>query len=293
MQSTTRMTSALALWVVSMAIFIFSSPSHVRAVKAFTIQTNSIHPRSIRTPFSHSSRPSSDLLTLNAAEITGVTTEQSLLKVPNKINSKESKRQLQLRKSAWIEKSVKYYSTVMRNDRRRQKGQFKPSDLSLETHRNNLLTAKKLYHARNKIQIGELTHAEFIYRKLINDMFQEEKDGEDCDHAQLAVSTLLLALLLQRQQDPEQVRDVFVNFFTYIHRREDDGLLECTCCAKVMQAFALFEMKQGNKKKSYRLARMAVQMDEDLSGLLNWKQFRDVEEEVKSSWRLKIENENC
>ena len=55
---------------------------------------------------------------------------------------------------------------------------------------------------------------------------------------------------------------------------------ECTCSAKVLQAFALFEMKQGNVKKAYALIQMAVKLDHELEPVLSWKQFRDAKEIV-------------
>jgi hypothetical protein len=193
-----------------------------------------------------------------------------------------SKRVLQVRKRNWIEKSTAYYSTVMRNESRRARGQIKPSQNTLDYHKRNLAMAKKLYFARNKIKTGALNHAETIYRKLIDELIQEEEDEEECDHAQLAISTLLLALLLQRKNQVTETRKVFNRFFTIIHSRnnqvEDDQDTECACSAKVLQAYALFEMKQGHVRKAYRLAQMAVKLDSELYPLLQWKQFRDAKE---------------
>ena len=114
---------------------------------------------------------------------------------------------------------------------------------------------------------------------------------------------LLLTLLLQRKPNHvKETRAVFVEFFRIVtqdsnqdpasrhhhhhhhHRRRDrDGsssssFKECTCSAKVLQAFALFEMKQGRVKKAYSLAKMAVEMDPELEPLLRWKQFRVAQE---------------
>lgn len=193
-----------------------------------------------------------------------------------------SKRVLQVRKRNWIEKSTAYYSTVMRNESRRARGQIKPSQNTLDYHKRNLAMAKKLYFARNKIKTGALNHAETIYRKLIDELIQEEEDDEECDHAQLAISTLLLALLLQRKNQVTETRKVFNRFFTIIHSRNnqvgDDQDTECACSAKVLQAYALFEMKQGHVRKAYRLAQMAVKLDSELYPLLQWKQFRDAKE---------------
>ena len=50
---------------------------------------------------------------------------------------------------------------------------------------------------------------------------------------------------------------------------------KCTCSAKVLQAFALFEMKNGHSAKSLEIIQRAVKMDESLRPVLAWKQFRD------------------
>jgi len=50
---------------------------------------------------------------------------------------------------------------------------------------------------------------------------------------------------------------------------------ECHCSAKVMQAYALFEMQQGHSRKSYEIIQKALQFDRSLAPVLQWKQFRD------------------
>lgn len=184
-----------------------------------------------------------------------------------------SRRKLQKRQRDWIERSTAYYSTIMRNESRRARGQIKSN--TLEFHRSNFVMAKMLYFARNKIKAGSLSHAESIYRKLIDELMED--DDEDCDHAQLAISTLLLALLLQRKDNITETRQVFDRFFSIIHRNKHEHESECTCSAKVLQAYALFEMKQGDVKKACMLAKTAVKMDNELHPLLQWKQFRDAE----------------
>lgn len=134
-----------------------------------------------------------------------------------------------------------------------------------------------------------------------------QNDGQEYDYAVLAASTLLLALLKQRMNDIKGTRAVFVNFFRtisknatittttsssydtdkqHVHQQQQPQkdptttsttvLLQCPCSAKVMQAYALFEMKRGNTIKSLYLVQMAVQMDPNLAPVLLWKQFRDV-----------------
>ena len=67
-----------------------------------------------------------------------------------------------------------------------------------------------------------------------------------------------------------------------VHKEEGD-VFECVCCAKVIQAYALFEMKQGNREKSFRLASMAVKMDDDLYSVFRWKQFREAQQLVENN----------
>ena len=84
--------------------------------------------------------------------------------------------------------------------------------------------------------------------------------GHDhCDHSKLAVTTLLLALHLQRNNaSPKKTRSVFLTFFRIVTSDEhtDD---ECARSAKVLQAFAL--LKQGNALKSLELAKAAIKLD--------------------------------
>jgi hypothetical protein len=163
------------------------------------------------------------------------------------------------------------------------------------------ILAKKHYFALRKIKDGKPTHAESIYRRIIADMIQSINDHNDkedeekgCDHAQLAVTTLLLALHLQRTgAPPQRTRSVFVNFVrvavvgttgtgtgtttTTTHADHEEEHPECACSAKVLQAFALFEMKQGNQLKSLQLVQKAIQLDQTLQPILKWKQFRDAQ----------------
>jgi hypothetical protein len=192
----------------------------------------------------------------------------------------------------WIDHSVKYYSTVMRLERRRRIGQAKDWEETSEESRNHyLLLAKKHYFALRKIKDGKPQHAETIYRRIIDELMQEISDSENstngvddhhvCDHAPLAVTTLLLALLMQRMGDAKKTRSVFLNFFR-IAVLDADPDEECACSAKVLQAYALFEMKQGNALKSLELVHKAVHLDPTLQPVLQWKQFRDVLERRSS-----------
>jgi hypothetical protein len=181
----------------------------------------------------------------------------------------------------------------MRLERRRQIGQAKDWEETSEEARNHyMLLAKKHYFALRKIKENKPQHAETIYRRIIDELVQEISDSENnntnngvddhaCDHAPLAVTTLLLALLMQRMGDAKKTRSVFLNFFriAVLDAGPDE---ECACSAKVLQAYALFEMKQGNALKSLELVHKAVQLDPTLQPVLQWKQFRDVLERRSS-----------
>ena len=141
----------------------------------------------------------------------------------------------------WIHRSMEYYSKVMREERRRNLGQVQDYDDPQYQQEFSLL-AKKHYFALRKIKDGKPAHAESIYRRIIHEIQNEQEEDEHCDHAQLAVTTLLLALHLQRTGAPaKRTRSVFLNFFRVAV--VEGGEEECACSAKVLQAFALFEMK--------------------------------------------------
>lgn len=168
----------------------------------------------------------------------------------------------------WLHKSLVYYSKLSREERRRAIGQIDGE--STEYHRQFNSLAIKHYFALKKIKDGKLKHAELIYRRIVNELL----DDTDCDHAKVAVTTLLLALHLQRTGDAKKTRSVFLNFFRIVGSKPDH---ECACSAKVLQAFALFEMKQGNSRMSLKIVKMAVKLDSSLQPVLNWKQFRDAQ----------------
>ena len=212
----------------------------------------------------------------------------------------------------WINRSVQYYSKVMREERRRNLGQVLVEDVESPTYQDQFMSlAARHYFALRKIKDGKPRHAELIYRRIIDNLLSEEEENE-CDHAKLAVTTLLLALLLQRNgASAKQTRSVFLTFFRVVsmddaplhHHRSDNTVQEstsecgeqhhhhkqCACSAKVIGAFALFEMKQGNTLKSLQLARRAFQMDPTvMQPLLNWKQFRDAAQRQQHHHRFPI-----
>jgi hypothetical protein len=180
----------------------------------------------------------------------------------------------------WMDRSMSYYSKVMREERRRNMGQIDhDAFLSDEYQQDFQRLARKHYFALRKIKDGQYQHAEVIYKRIIREIMNEEGNG-DCDHAKLAVTTLLLALHCQRMGDMKKTRSVFLNFFRVVVVDNHDEGEQCACSAKVLGAFALFEMKQGNAKKSLEIARRAVGFDPAMGPVLNWKQFRDVQSKL-------------
>lgn len=193
-----------------------------------------------------------------------------------------NKSALNQRRHEWIGKSVQYYSTVMRKnmDKDRQEGlqQTSSAESTLSLDYDDMLDqhfvelATKHYHARFLIKSGKWSSAEKLYRRIIDELASDE----ECDNTKLAVSTLLLALHMQRTGDVKATRAVFLNFFRRVAlSEEEEEVHKCKCSAKVLQAFALFEMKNGHSAKSLEIIQRAVQMDEGLSPVLAWKQFRD------------------
>ena len=182
----------------------------------------------------------------------------------------------------WINRSIAYYSKVMMEERRRNIGQIQKAELDSAAYQEDFhQLAKKHYFALRKIKDGKNRHAILIYRRIIDEIMNEEEGH--CDHAKLAVTTLLLALHCQRMGDLKKTRSVFLSFVRVVVVESDNDEKECACSAKVLGAYALFEMKQGNTFKSLEIARKAVQFDRSLEPVLQWKQFRDVTQRRSSS----------
>ena len=185
-------------------------------------------------------------------------------------DNRSSSSLLEERRQKWFNKSIKYYVTVSRMQNTMDSLQ------GTKEEERFLQTAGMHYFALTKIRNKEFKHAEVIYRKLIESSFVERSEKGYCDHASLAVSTLLLALHMQRQGSSEEItkktRAVFLRFFRLVG---EDDVKTCACSAKVLQAFALFEMKRGLSQKSLELIRQAVILDESLAPILKWNKFED------------------
>lgn len=203
----------------------------------------------------------------------------------------------------WIERSVQYYSTVMRKNnsgstQTRQHEYALSEDTALPTDRHGhdkefVGLATKHYYARFLIKMGKWDVAEKIYRRIIDELTADPSE-DNCDHTKLAASTLLLALHMQRTGDVKATRAVFLNFFRRVALTKKDhsnnyeegsseSVHKCSCSAKVLQAYALFEMKNGLSAKSLEIIQLAVQMDEQLRPVLEWKLFRDAAAGIRYS----------
>lgn len=162
---------------------------------------------------------------------------------------------------------MKYYVKVSR---------LKDEDVPEYIYQEEFVSlAKRHYFAISKVRNGKLHQAEQLYRRIINELLSEDED--ECDHSKLAITTLLYALLTKRMNDPKKTRAVFLNFFKLAVLDREEGT-ECACSAKVLQAYALFEMQQGNSIKSLEIVKKALQFDGSLSPILQWRQFREAEE---------------
>ena len=157
---------------------------------------------------------------------------------------------------------MEYYTKIARGT---------PEDL-LESP-EHITMAARTYMAHRQVKIGKSSAAERIYRRLVKELASSTNDGKDCDcdFGRLAIPTLLLALLLQREKRPDQARAVFESFYDMV---VTEGGIKCSCSARVMQAFALFEMKQENPLRAVEIVFLAIRLDKKVRPVLKWKQFR-------------------
>lgn len=168
-------------------------------------------------------------------------------------------------KNEWINSSLNYYNRITRGAEHVQES---PTYLK---------SAMENYFALEKLRDNKPHHAEFIYRRLMteshphNNNNNEEivSDHHRCEYSELAVPTLLLGLLLQREERFEDARLVFEGFSHALEQKSG-----CCCCARVLQAHALFEMKQDRPIKAAELIMRAVRMDSNLKPVLRWKRFQ-------------------
>jgi hypothetical protein len=171
-------------------------------------------------------------------------------------------------KERWMQKSIQYYSRITRGSEQRTQ----PNAIYLREAMEN-------YFAREKVKKGQTHHAESIYRRLMEEMSPDECHGDEsdkrpeCNFSSLAVPTLLLGLLLQREERYDDARTVFEGFSRFLLDADSD--CKCCCCARVLQAHALFEMKMGNPKHALVLITEAIRLDRNLRPVLRWKQFDD------------------
>lgn len=168
-------------------------------------------------------------------------------------------------KTEWISNSLQYYNSITRGAEHVQHSPI------------YLKSAMENYFALVKVRDNKPHHAESIYRRLMEEFDPRNAPAgsqmEECEFSNLAVPTLLLGLLLQRENRVDDARTVFEGFSHVLD--EVGGEHKCSCAARVLQAHALFEMKQDNPARAAELVLRAVRMDSNLRPVLRWKLFRD------------------
>jgi len=183
-------------------------------------------------------------------------------------------------KNQWISNSLKYYNRVTRGAEHVQES---PTYLK---------SAMENYFALEKLRQNKPQHAESIYRRLMTEFNPLNKHGElaeICDFSNLAVPTLLLGLLLQREERYEDARAVFDGFSHVLDEAGPNH--ECCCAARVLQAHALFEMKQDNPVRAAELIIRAVRMDRNLRPVLQWKLFRNALVEYAATNKARLQQQ--
>mmetsp|Transcript_27366 Transcript_27366/g.38520 ORF Transcript_27366/g.38520 Transcript_27366/m.38520 type:complete len:185 (-) Transcript_27366:259-813(-) len=114
----------------------------------------------------------------------------------------------------WIQKSIEYYTKVMRIE--------DPTTSQLSGTEQSRV-AKRLYHAIQQARNGNLSKAENLTIRDIQKLAAEE-EGQ-CRNAELATTTLLLALVHQKMDNYGEARLVFQRFFRQaISMTENDPL---------------------------------------------------------------------
>jgi len=116
-----------------------------------------------------------------------------------------------------------------------------------------MITTKGLKIVQHKLRSGYLSKPEIIYSAIIDDLLNL-KEKEEILHTTLAVSTILLAWLLQRMGEIKEARKTFLRCFC-IAGMEKRNLEGCVVSAKVLEAFTHSEVKQG---QSYEFVHSAI-----------------------------------
>ena len=177
-------------------------------------------------------------------------------------------------REVWIQNSLSYYNTISRG-----------STEVVQSNPKFLRNAMENYFALEKVKNGQTHHAETIYRRLVDELTPHEQKEEGC-LSSLAIPSLLLGLLLQREERYDDARTVFEAFSRHL---VESGEIDrnCSCSARVLQAHALFEMKQSNPQKAVQLILQAARMDKKVRPVLRWHQFQ----EAMSSVNGRTQNE--
>ncbi|CAM9222526.1 unnamed protein product [Phaeothamnion confervicola] len=120
----------------------------------------------------------------------------------------------------------------------------------------DLRVARLHLSARKAIKRGRPVWARSFY-----ELVMYHWNERPCDCA-LAQSYLLLGLLEQKEKRPHNARAAF-----------REGCARCPRCARLYQAWALFESKQGNLRRARQLIERAVRLDASLKDVLRWRIF--------------------
>jgi len=156
------------------------------------------------------------------------------------IDSRNKKHSQINRKQKWMNQSSKQLSSFFLEAELKALGNpqpFKNAGSKITT------TTKVLQIATQKLKSGYLSKPERTYCKIIDDLLTL-KEKDEVHHTTLAISTILLAWLLQRMGEMKEARKTFLRFFRIVGM-EKRNLEGCAISTKVLEAFTHSEVKQG------------------------------------------------
>ena len=182
----------------------------------------------------------------NRSPVSQKNTRSSLSMV---IDSRQNKNNQINRKQKWMNQSFKQLSISVQEAELKALGH----PHVFKSNKSNMITTKGLQIAQHKLRSGYLSKPEIIYSAIIDDLLNL-KEKEEILHTTLAVSTILLAWLLQRMGEIKEARKTFLRFFR-IAGMEKRNLEGCVVSAKVLEAFTHSEVKQG---QSYEVVHSTI-----------------------------------
>lgn len=127
--------------------------------------------------------------------------------------------------------------------------------------------------ARKAIKKGRLESARNMYGHILHQFPQPSFTGTK----DMAQTYLLLALLEQRTGNYDGARAAF-----------EEGIRKMPWhSAQLLQAYALFESRQGDMQHALQLVRHAVTKDPSLKPVLRWRMFKE------AAKRIEVASEGC